>query len=98
MCDFSVLAVQGRTAQLIVIELKSGVAYASDIDQLAQGLRVLYERYQENGLMTHPEAYWVVGREIDKLMFSLRDKLTSLRFGSMVVKLHIQECGEVLHL
>ncbi|MCY3962208.1 MAG: hypothetical protein OXG34_11190 [bacterium] len=98
MCDFSVVAVLGNAAQLIVVELKSGVAYSDQIEQLAEGLRVLHEYFQENGLVARPEAYWVVGREVEKLSFSLRDKLTSLRFGSEVVVLHILECGTVLHL
>jgi len=98
MCDFSVVAVLGNAAQLIVVELKSGVAYSDQIEQLAEGLRVLHEYFQENGLVARPEAYWVVGREVEKLSFSLRDKLTSLRFGYEVVLLHILECGTVLHL
>lgn len=98
MCDFSVLAVLDRTAQLIVVELKSGIAYAKDIDQLSEGLRVLYERFRENSLIARPEAYFVVGRDIDKLAYSLRDKLTSLRFGTAPVQLNIVECGTELHL
>lgn len=98
MCDFSVLAVLDNAAQMIVIELKGGVAYSDQIEQLAEGLRVLHEYFHENGLVARPEACWVVGREVEKLSFSLRDKLTSLRFGSEAVKLHILECGEVLHL
>lgn len=98
MCDFSVVAVLGNAAQLIAIELKGGVAYSEEIEQLVEGLRVLHEYFQKNGLVARPEAYWVVGREVEKLSFSLRDKLTSLRFGSESVKLHILECGEVLHL
>ena len=98
MCDFAVIAVLGQDAQLIVVELKSGVAYAEDIDQLAQGLRVLHDHFQDNGLAPRPAAYFVAGREVDKLKFSLRDKLTSLRFGSSPVILHILECGNKLPL
>lgn len=98
MCDFSIVAVVGNTAQLIAIELKGGVSYSGEIEQIAEGMRVLHEYFQENGLVARPEAYWVVGREVEKLSFSLRDKLTSLRFGSESVKLHILECGEVLRL
>lgn len=98
MCDFSVLAVLGDVAQLIVIELKGGVAYSEEIEQLAEGLRVLYEYFQENGLVARPKAYWVVGREVEKLRFSLRDRLTSLRFGPVPVELHILDCGTELQL
>ncbi|MDE0235847.1 MAG: hypothetical protein OXN95_01315 [bacterium] len=98
MCDFSVVAVLGNAAQLIAIELKGGVAYSEEIEQLVEGLRVLHEYFQENDLVARPEACWVVGREVEKLSFSLRDKLTSLRFGSETVRLHLLECGEVLHL
>lgn len=98
MCDFSVVAVLGYAAQLIVVELKSGLADAEAIDQLDQGLRVLHAVFQENGLEPRPAAYLVAGRQVDKLRFSLRDKLTSLRFGSSPVILHILECGDELPL
>lgn len=39
MCDFAVLAVNRNVAQLVAIELKSGAAYAEDLEQLGQGLR-----------------------------------------------------------
>ena len=98
MCDFAVIAVLGHDAQLIVVELKSGVAYADDIEQLDQGLRVLHSFFQKNGLTPHPAAYFVAGREVDKLRYSLRYKLTSLRFGSSPVILNIRECGDKLPL
>ena len=98
MCDFSVLANSAQTVHLVVVELKSGVAYADDIDQLSQGLRVLHGFFQENGLVARPAAYFVVGREVDKLRFSLRDKLTSLRFGTLPVNLNIVNCGDILNL
>ena len=98
MCDFAVLAVTGNTAQLLAIELKSGRPYARDIDQLHEGLRVLHDYFDENGLKPNPTAYFVVGRDLDKFRQSLQDKLASLRFGSRRVKLQILECGDSLHL
>ena len=81
MCDFAVLAVTGGLAQLVAIELKSGGAYADDIVQLREGLRVLHDHFEENGLTPNPTAYFVVGRDLDKLRFALRDKLASLKPG-----------------
>lgn len=98
MCDFSILAVFENTAQLIVIELKSGYASSKDIDQLTQGLQVLYEYFEDNGLTARPQAYLVANKGLNKFKFSLRDKLTSLRFGSKPVKLEILQCGDALHL
>ena len=98
MCDFAVLAVTGSLAQLVVIELKSGAAYVDDLEQLSEGLRVLHDHFEENGLTPDPTAYFVVGRDLDKLGFALRDKLGSLRFGSTRVKLRILECGDSLRL
>ncbi len=98
MCDFAVLAVTGGLAQLVAIELKSGAAYAADIEQLREGLRVLHDNFEENGLTPNLTAYFVVGRDLDKLRFALRDKLASLRFESTLVKLQILECGGHLHL
>ena len=98
MCDFAVLAVTGGLAQLVAIELKSGGAYAKDIDQLREGLRVLHDNFEENGLTPNPTAFFVVGRDLDKLRYALRDRLASLKFGSTTVKLQILECGDSLHL
>lgn len=98
MCDFAVLAVTGNVAQLVAVELKSGAGYADDIEQLRQGLRVLHDYFEENGLTPAPTAYFVVGRDVDKLSYALRDQLASLRFGSRRVKLEILECGDSLHL
>lgn len=111
MCDFSVLAVFRDTpdttrkgkAQLVVIELKSGVAYATEIiDQLAEGLRVLREYFhgldETDDLTARPQARLVVGREREKLEYSLRDQLGSLKFGSRLVKLQILGCGGELQL
>ena len=98
MCDFAVLAVTGGVAQIVAIELKSGAASPEDINQLREGLRVLHDYFDENGLTPNPTAYFVVGRDLDKLRFALRDKLASLRFGSTRVKLQILECGGHLHL
>ena len=98
MCDFSVIAGVGQAARLVVVELKSGVAYPDAIDQLEEGLRVLHERFERDGQVALPLAYLVVGREIDKTRFALRDKLTSLRFGSSRVKLKIEECGHTFQL
>lgn len=98
MCDFALLAVLGRTAKVVVIELKSGAASPDDIKQLSEGLRVLHDLFQQNGLKVRPRAYFVVGKEAAKLGFSLRDKLTSLRFGDRLVPLKILDCGEVLNL
>ncbi len=98
MCDFAVLAVTGGLAQLVAIELKSGAAYADDIDQLREGLRVLHDHFEENGLTPNPTAYFVVGRDLVKFRQSLQDKLASLRFGSRRVKLKFLECGDSLHL
>ena len=96
MCDFSVLAVCADTARFIVVEIKSGVAYAADIEQLSQGLRVLYERFNENGLKVRLRAYFVVGREAEKLGWSLRDRQTSLSFGGTRVPWKILECNDTL--
>ncbi len=98
MCDFAVLAVTGGLAQLVAIELKSSAAYADDIEQLREGLRVLHGYFEANGLTPNPTAYFVVGRDLDKLRYALRDRLASLRFGSTRVKLQILECGDSLHL
>ena len=98
MCDFAVLAVTGGLAQLLAIELKSGAANADDIEQLREGLRVLHDNFEENGLTPNPTAYFVVGRDLDKLRYALRDRLASLSFGSTPVKLKILECGDSLHL
>ena len=98
MCDFAVLAVTGNTARLLAIELKSGAAYADDIEQLREGLRVLHDNFEENGLTPNPAAFFVVGRDLDKLRYALRDRLASLKFGSTTVKLQILECGDSLHL
>ena len=98
MCDFTVLAVTGSIAHLVVVELKSGAAYAEDLDQLREGLRVLHDYFDKNGLAPDPTAYFVVGRDLDKLSFTLRDKLASLKFGSTRVKLKILKCGDSVHL
>ena len=98
MCDFAVLAVTGGLAQLVAIELKSGTAYADDIEQLGEGLRVLHDNFEEDGLTPNPTAYFVVRRDLDKLRYALRDRLASLRFGSTTVKLKILKCGDSLHL
>lgn len=98
MCDFAILAVTGTLAQLIVVELKSGEASPNDIEQLSQGLRVLHTYFEENGLKPQPIAYFVAGRNVDKLSFALRDRLTSLNFGSTIAKLRILKCGDSLSL
>lgn len=103
MCDFAVLAVHDQSvrdqaALLVVVELKSGVAYADDLDQLSEGLRVLHDFFEGNGLMARPRACFVDGREVDKLRYALRDRMTSLRFGSMPVRLEILKCGDLLEL
>lgn len=98
MCDFAVVTVIRDTADLSVVELKGGVAYAEDTEQLSEGLRVLHELFEENGLAPQPKAYWVVGREVEKLRFAMRDRLTSLRFGSEPVQLQILECGDTVNL
>ncbi len=98
MCDFAVLAVNSSLAQLVPIELKSGAANPDDIEQLREGLRVLIDHFEENGLKLNLTAYFVAGRELDKLRYSLRDRLASLSFGSTPVKLKILECGDSLHL
>ena len=98
MCDFAVIVAIEDTASLVVVELKSGVAYAEDVEQLSEGLRVLHDHFQEDGLNPRPEAYWVVGKEVDKLRFALRDRLTSLRFGPKPVQLQILECGATVYL
>ena len=98
MCDFAVLAVTGNTAQLFAIELKSGAASPKDIEQLREGLRVLIDHFEENGLKLNLTAYFVVGRDLDRLRQSLRDKLNSLKFGSTTAKLKFLECGDSLHL
>lgn len=98
MCDFAVLAIADNVVQLLAIELKSGAGYADSIEQLSQGLSVLHDYFEENGLTPDPTAYFVVGRDLDKLKYALRDKLGSLRFGSMRVKLKILKCGDSLHL
>lgn len=48
--------------------------------------------------MARPLVCFVVGREVDKLRYSLRDRLTSRRFGSMPVRLEVLECGDPLGL
>ena len=98
MCDFAVLAVKGNTAQLFAIELKSGTASPKDIEQLREGLRVLIDHFEENGLKLNLTAYFVAGRDLDKLRYALRDRLADLTFGSTLVKLKILECGDSLHL
>ena len=99
MCDFAVLAVTGRLAQLVVIELKSGAASLEDLDQLSEGLRVLHEYFEQNGLTPDPTAYFVVGKELDRLRHALTiDRPADLRFGSRRVKLEILECGDSVHL
>ena len=98
MCDFSVLAVHGQAALLVVVELKSGVAYADELDQLSEGLRLIHNYFEANGLTASPRACFVVGRDLDKLRFALRDRLTSLRFGSVPVRLDILKCGDPLEL
>lgn len=97
MCDFAVMAAIRDTAVLVVVELKSGVAYAGEVEQLSEGLRVLHELFEQNGLNPEPKAYWVVGREIDKLRFAMRDRLASLRFGLMPVQLLILECSDTVY-
>ena len=98
MCDFAVLAVNSSIAQLVAIELKSGAAYADDIEQLREGLRVLHDHFEENGLKPNLTAYFVAGRDLDKLRYALRDRLADLTFGSTLVKLKVLECGDSLHL
>ena len=98
MCDFAVVAAIKNVANLLVIELKSGVAYPDEVEQLSEGLRALHDHFEENGLHSQPEAYLVVGREVDKIRFALRDKLTSLRFGAKPVQLQILECGATVNL
>ena len=98
MCDFAVVAAIRDAAELAVVELKSGIAYSEEAEQLCEGLRALHELFEENGLIPHPRAYWVVGREADKLRFAMRDRLTSLRFGSDLVQLQILECGDTVDL
>ena len=98
MCDFAVLAVTGRLAQLVVIELKSGAASLEDLDQLSEGLRVLHDYFEQNGLTPNPTAYFVVGKELDTLRRTLKDRHASLRFGSRRVKFEILGCGDSLHL
>ncbi len=59
---------------------------------------MLHEFFEGNGLTARPKACFVVGREVDKLRFSLRDRLTSLRFGPQPVRLDILECGDSMEL
>lgn len=97
MCDFSVLAARGESARLIVVEIKSGMAYVEDIiEQVSQGLRVLHERFQENGLKAKPRAFFVVGREADKLRWTLRGQ--HVYFGTTRVPWDILECGGTIPL
>ena len=99
MCDFAVLAAAATTAPLLVVELKSGAAYADEaIEQLSEGLRTLHERYRADGLDPRPEACIVAGRELDRLRNSLRDRLGVLRFGERRVPLRILKCGDSLRL
>lgn len=98
MCDFAMIAAIEDTASLVVVELKSGVAYAEDVEQLSEGLRVLHDHFEEDGLNPQMDAYWVVGKEVDKLRFAMRDRLTSLRFGPKPVQLQILECGATVYL
>ena len=98
MCDFAVLATSGDAAHVVAVELKSGVAYAEDVEQLSEGLRAMHENLDESELNARPQALLVAGRELDKLRFALRDRLTSLRFGGQPVRLQIVECGYCLNL
>ncbi|WP_419553859.1 hypothetical protein [Candidatus Poriferisodalis sp.] len=98
MCDFAVGGVAAAVARLIAIELKEGAGYADQIEQLVQGLRVLHRYFPDQGFSPRPEAVFVVGREADKLAFSLRDQLESLRFGEVHVRLRILSSGDVLEL
>ncbi len=100
MCDFSVLAMHSQNVLLVAVELKSGAAYTGDLEQLAEGLRLLHDCFKRAGLMVKPSprACFVVGRELDKFRSALRGELTRLRFGPLTVRLEILECGESLHL
>ena len=98
MCDFAVMGVATATARLVAIELKEGAGYADDVEQLVQGLRVLRQYFPVNGLSPHPDAVFVVGREADKLAFSLRDQLERLQFGAIQVRLHFLTSGDELKL
>ena len=94
MCDFLVLAARGENAQMIVVEIKSGAADADDIEQLSQGLRVLFERFQDNGLKANPHAFFVVGKYANKLRWALRGQ--HVYFGTTRVPWDILECGDTL--
>ena len=98
MCDFAVIAAQANTTRLIVVELKSGTAYAETIEQLSEGLRVLSDFFQDDSHQVRPAAYLVVGRDAKRLGFLLQDKLSTLKFGFMPVPLTIFKCGAVLEL
>ncbi len=98
MCDFAVLAASDGTAHCVAVELKSGIAYAEDVEQLSEGLRAMHDNLDASGVDCRPRALLVAGRELDKLRFSLRDRLASLRFGARPVRLEIVECGHCLHL
>lgn len=100
MCDIAILGRRNSEPFVIAIELKSGVAYEDELEQLVQGLNVLYQYSQHNS--PNPcitaAAYFVVGREGDKLRFAVRDKLSSLRFGPHPVRFDILDCGTTLKL
>ena len=100
MCDFSVLAMHGQTVLLVAVELKSGAAYSKDLEQLSEGLQLLYNFFNKAGLTVKPSprACFVVGKELDKFRSTLRGQLTSLRFGSEPVRVEILKCGDSLHL
>ena len=98
MCDFAVVAHRRKVAHLAAIELKSGAADPEDIEQLKEGLDLLHSYFDYDGPEPRLVAYFVVGKEADRLGFALRDRLSTLRFGSRPVKLEIRICGESVHL
>jgi len=82
----------------MVLELKSGAADENAINQLQQGLRALYESLGPKSLHTRPFAYLAVGQQADTFRFAMRDKLSTLKFGTEQVRLIIIECGTTISL
>ena len=93
MCDYAVATRLDDTLDISVVELKRGAAKVGVIEQLQEGLKLLYSLLPQN-VPVRAHAFLAAGKQSQQLKNQMRGSRALLSFGGKPIQLRIHKCGE----
>lgn len=97
MCDFAMAVLRNESVSVLVIELKSGSATRTAVDQLQAGLEVIHDQLSPD-VPAHPHACLVTKYLPDRFRRILISKPILLSFGSLHSRPKVRSCGDSILL